>query len=71
MRMVMDMETGMFAAESSDDPQTYGTEVLCANWNPLVTMVAEVMPHHDQQPALPLDLVGEDADAFISRMSVC
>ncbi|HET7598502.1 MAG TPA: hypothetical protein VFK15_16355 [Burkholderiales bacterium] len=45
-------------------PEEYGTEVLCASWNPAASAVAEPAMTPYRKPA---DLAADDAESFLSQ----
>lgn len=52
--------------------ERYGEEVLCANWNPMVTVSAmfSCQHPHDLSPWLPDDFASVDVDAFLDRVHI-
>jgi hypothetical protein len=46
-------------------PEDYGTEVLCAGWNPLVAAAVEPVKHVSRK--LPADSSAVDADVFLKQ----
>jgi len=63
----------MAAADTVTDlpqPEDYGTEVLCANWNPVVAAVAELPVAHACSEPL-AELAAADADAFLEQFYRC
>jgi hypothetical protein len=45
-------------------PEEYGTEVLCASWNPVASAVAEPALHSYRKPA---DVAADDAESFLRQ----
>ncbi|OGA54926.1 MAG: hypothetical protein A3G24_10405 [Betaproteobacteria bacterium RIFCSPLOWO2_12_FULL_62_13] len=50
-------------------PEDYGTEVLCANWNPVVAAVVEPIGQACREWLA--DLSGVDVDTFLQQFYRC
>jgi uncharacterized protein with ACT and thioredoxin-like domain len=49
--------------------EEYGEEVMCAGWNPQITLVAESpVAQANKHVNLPGDLANVDVDTFLKRM---
>jgi hypothetical protein len=49
--------------------EEYGVEVMCAGWNPLLTLVGEIsVDPTNRHVNLPADLAISDVDAFLKKM---
>ena len=58
---------------SAIDDEYDEIEILCANWNPDLTLLAGRVNTYQQQfpGVLPADLIEADVDDFLSRMYLC
>lgn len=50
-------------------PDEYGTEVLCASWNPVISAVSEPIGQACRE--LLADLSGVDVDSFLRQFYRC
>jgi len=59
-------------ARSAAPEERYGEELMCANWNPMVSVSAMFSyPHpHDLSPRLPDDFESVDVAAFLDRVYI-
>ena len=49
--------------------EEYGEEVMCAGWNPQLTLAAESpVAHLNKHVNLPADLAHVDVDTFLKKM---
>lgn len=62
------MDTPNIPAEAAPSEE-YGTEVLCAGWNPLASAVAESLRQAGRHWLA--DLSGSDADSFLRQFYRC
>ena len=62
------MDAPNIPAESAPSEE-YGTEVLCAGWNPLASAVAESLRQAGRHWLA--DLSGSDADSFLRQFYRC
>ena len=66
--IVMNMDEGNIEREAPVNEE-YGEEVMCAGWNPQLTLVAETSAARiNKHVSLPEDLAYVDIDAFLKRM---
>ena len=64
---ITDMSSGEIDSEFHSSEAGYATEVLCANWNPVMAQLAEVSSE-PLQNLLPAHLAQVDAESFLARM---
>ena len=58
------------ATRSATLEERYGEELMCANWNPMISVsaVSSYQHPHDLSPRLPDDFESVDVDAFLDRV---
>jgi hypothetical protein len=49
----------------------YDDEVLCAGWNPALTLQQHAYTEISHSAAMPLELVAVDVDLFLKKMYAC
>jgi hypothetical protein len=58
------------AARAPTLEEDYGEELMCANWNPMISLSAESQQPHEPSPRLPDDFGSVDVEAFLDRVHV-
>jgi hypothetical protein len=62
---------GSIEQEAQTDEE-YGVEVLCAGWNPQLTLASESpVAQTNRHVSLLADVAGVDVDAFLKKMYEC
>jgi hypothetical protein len=69
--IAMDVNGCGIEHEASTDEE-YGVEVMCAGWNPQLTLASESpVAQTNRHINLLADLAGVDVDAFLKKMYEC